>query len=143
MKKLIKKLVFLILISGSLHGYAGTKSEVMSLGFREKTKPLTLSTGEVIQLEGLAKIYATETEAWVLILNYRSDSLEPTELRKKAELIWPKFKPTVEKMGLRYAGIHAKKYPVENPTAETKFEGFNLILVKQSNDEWVFIDDVK
>ena len=141
MRNVQKLMMFSLLMLVSFASYSGTKDEVMRLGFREQTKPMTLSSSEVVQVEGLAKIWATETEAWILILNYRTDTLEPAELRRKAGLIWKRFKPLVEKMGLNYAGIHAKKYPISNPTSETDFVGHNFVLSKNANGEWVFLGD--
>lgn len=136
-----KFIIFFFLMLVSVFSHSATKEEVMKLGFREQTKPMILSSSEVVQVEGLAKIWATETKAWILILNYRTDTLESAELRRKADLIWEQFKPIVEKMGVKYAGIHAKKFPISNPTNKTDFVGHNFVLKQITDGEWVFLDD--
>ncbi|MGF1733724.1 hypothetical protein [Photobacterium kasasachensis] len=143
MDKVLKIIVCLLLVCVSFGSYSSTKNEVMRLGFREKTTPLTLSTGEVVQIEGMAKIYVTGSEDWVLMLNYRANSLDPKELQRKAELIWPKFKPIVERMGLKYASIHAKKYPIANPDKDTMFLSVNLMLYKGVDNVWRFMNDAE
>ncbi|PSV99571.1 hypothetical protein [Photobacterium lipolyticum] len=140
MKKLSQLVAIALIALNCSIAFADTKQNVMGLGFREKTTPLTLSSGEIVELEGMAKIYATGTEAWVLILNYRTDTLDRETLRKRAELIWPQFKPLVEKMQLKYAGIHAKKYPIEKPTKDTRFEGYNMMIQLTSDGTWRLLE---
>ncbi|MGR5141464.1 hypothetical protein ACQKPX_07235 [Photobacterium sp. DNB23_23_1] len=140
MKAAYKYTITLLLMLVSVVSYSATKDEVMRLGFREQTKPMILSNSEVVQIEGLAKVWATETKAWILIINYRTDTLELAELKRKADLIWEKFKPIVEKEGMKYAGIHAKKYLIPNPTHDTNFVGHNFILMQGMDDEWMFLE---
>jgi len=108
----------------------------MSLGFREQTRPLTVASGKVFELEGMSKLFATESDAWALILNYRVNSLDPDELLENAIEIWPFFLQFVEQHEVTYAAIHAKKYPILNPTKETKFTGFNHVFSLKEDGSW-------
>ncbi len=135
--------ITLVISTLSFNTVADTKNEVMGRSYVENTKPFKLSTGEVIQLEQLTRVFVSKQDDWILILNYRTDTLDKTELRRKADLIWERFKVRVEKDGFKYAGIHAKKYSVENPKETDHFKGYNLVLIKDDNGKWNYVESKK
>ena len=104
---------------------------------------LTLSSGEMIEIEAFTKLYLPSEDRWVFILNYLTNSIEDEKLlRKKSELIWETFKPMVVKNGFKAAAIKAIKYTNHDKGViieTSRSKGFTFVFVQSADGEWKFL----
>lgn len=98
-----------------------------------------LPSGKEIKVTAIRKIFLPQDTS-ALVFEYQTDSNigNVEQLRKEAEMIWPVFRPDVEKSGLKNAVITAITPPVEKLLILSTSKSSSFNVTRNLNGTWNF-----